>query len=580
MSDSSCVIRCHSGLHCIVRRALQPRATTSLLRAMMRTSAHCVASTSTTHVLMTIDGDHPSIRSHSTRQPSAQHNQRPIKSELTSSPDSRLLDLSPPLSSRPIPLSRTYPEVAIQPYQTRNTPLNSLSQDVPCFVNNSAPYLSSPGNSSDAFSHYLGPSVPNLSPSNHVLTHRRQRPRTSNLVFTTSHGSIAARDIPKNLPPAPSTAPRRTSEPEPLSDFLSMQANYLNMLKQKSDDTAVTDADTATVSPLDLQAPVMDSYNYQEIVDILKQGISASSTNLTHPPHHASTAGMQHPVPPTPDLTSSPDFNDLGDDFLITSPDADFLTTPLINEDDVLTGMFDDEGGCLLFPPIDYSSSIFSQEPLEKSQPSPALPDLHSLYTMTPESPALHDFSPSVNPASLYLSPNMLTSTFPSPALTSVPPTPVIPAMPSSSSRRPSGATGTRKGVTPEALVPIDAPTQARKYVTPSATSRKEIPSVFAKKRARSVAFGPDDDDQDGGLEPLGPNPTERELIEYKRRQNTVAARRSRKRKLEYQQHLEEQVRTLDEQRVRWQERVAICQEMMRSHGIVPPVFDEEGEEF
>jgi len=355
-----------------------------------------------------------------------------------------------------------------------------------------------------------------------------------------------------------------------------MQANYLNMLKHKSDDTAVADA--ATVSPHDLQAPVMDNY-YQEIVDILKQGIWASSPTLTPRPHHASTAGMQHPVPPTPDLTSSPDFNDFGDDFLITSPENDFLTTPLIGEDDVLTGMFDDEGGGLLFPLIDYSSAIFSQQPLEKPRPPPALPDLHSLYTMTPESPALHDFSPSIDPAYLFISPRISTSTFPSPELTSVPPTPVIPMMRSGSSRLPSGATGTRKGVTPEALVPIDAPTQPRKYVTPSATSRKELPSIFAKKRARSVAF-PDDDDQDGGaLEPLGPNPTERELIEYKRRQNTVAARRSRKRKLEYQQHLEEQVKSLQEEGVRWKERVAICQEMMKSHGIVPPSFVDDEDE-
>jgi hypothetical protein len=348
------------------------------------------------------------------------------------------------------------------------------------------------------------------------------------------------------------------------------------MLKQKSDDTAVADADTATVSPHDLQASVMD---YQEIVDILKQGIWASSTTLTPRPHHASTPGMQHPVPPTPDLTSSPDFNDFGDDFLITSPENDFLTTPVIGEDDVLTGMFDDEGGGSLFPIIDYGSAIYSQQSLEKPCPQPVIPDMHNLYTMTPESPALHDFSPSIDPASLFLSPHIPTSTFPSPALTSVPSTPVIPTMPRSSSRLPSGATGTRKGVTPEALVPIDAPTQPRKYVTPSATSRKEIPSVFAKKRARSVAF-PEDDDQDGGaLEPLGPNPTERELIEYKRRQNTVAARRSRKRKLEYQQHLEDQVKSLQEEGVRWKERVAICQEMMRSHGIVPPSFVDEDDE-
>jgi len=48
---------------------------------------------------------------------------------------------------------------------------------------------------------------------------------------------------------------------------------------------------------------------------------------------------------------------------------------------------------------------------------------------------------------------------------------------------------------------------------------------------------------------------------------------------LEYQQHLEERVKTLEEGCVRWKERVAICQEMMKSHGIVPPLFVDDDEE-
>ncbi|KAF9475079.1 hypothetical protein BDN70DRAFT_776529, partial [Pholiota conissans] len=104
-------------------------------------------------------------------------------------------------------------------------------------------------------------------------------------------------------------------------------------------------------------------------------------------------------------------------------------------------------------------------------------------------------------------------------------------------------ATGIRKGITPDALLNEDAPTQPRKYTTPSATSRKEVPAVFQRKRSRSAAFG-DEEDQLGDDLPL--NPTEKDLIEQKRRQNTVAARRSRKRKLEQFQKLQSEV---DEER-------------------------------
>jgi len=100
------------------------------------------------------------------------------------------------------------------------------------------------------------------------------------------------------------------------------------------------------------------------------------------------------------------------------------------------------------------------------------------------------------------------------------------------------------------------------------------------RSTARSPAEGLDDDAQDGnGLELLGYNPNERELLEYKRRQNTVAARQSRKHKLEYQQHLEDELKRLQGECVRWKEKVALCQEMMKSHGIQPPSSVEEGEE-
>jgi hypothetical protein len=98
--------------------------------------------------------------------------------------------------------------------------------------------------------------------------------------------------------------------------------------------------------------------------------------------------------------------------------------------------------------------------------------------------------------------------------------------------------TGHRRNITPASLVPVDAPTQSRSYVKPSATSRKAIPAAFqsqSRKRASSVAF--DDEDEI--------DPTLDDAIQTKRRQNTVAARRSRARKLEYVRELERTVEKL-----------------------------------
>lgn len=125
----------------------------------------------------------------------------------------------------------------------------------------------------------------------------------------------------------------------------------------------------------------------------------------------------------------------------------------------------------------------------------------------------------------------------------------------SSTSSRP---TGHRKNLSPSSLLPIDAPTQTRNYRGPSATSRKDIPA-FALSTAPPSAPTPnpkkrklaeeedvedDDDEEEMRTGRVKPRMGESE-IEAKRRQNTLAARRSRHRKLEYVRNLEEQVREL-----------------------------------
>jgi hypothetical protein len=118
--------------------------------------------------------------------------------------------------------------------------------------------------------------------------------------------------------------------------------------------------------------------------------------------------------------------------------------------------------------------------------------------------------------------------------------------------------------------MPIDAPTQPRTYKTPSTTSRKEVPVLFARKRARSHAFG-DDEDQlpDEAGAPVAP--TEAQLIEAKRRQNTISARRSRHRKLEYIRDLEDRLERLTKERDDWKTRALTSEAVLRHHGLSVP---------
>jgi len=250
------------------------------------------------------------------------------------------------------------------------------------------------------------------------------------------------------------------------------------------------------------------------------------------------------------------------------SPLSDYLTTPLIQDDSNPIIGSDDYAALPLFPEMPMSGgSLFGgfTNPVENAS-------MDKLYKMSsPSTPALN----SVDPTTVYPSPPVST-------LTSF--TPV--AKPSRSSpatrteslaARRAGVTGTRKNLQPEALVPLDAPTQSRHYALPSATSRKEVPAVFSRKRARSQAFGNDEDDELNEA-PLPPNATEREQIEWKRRQNTLAARKSRKRKLEHQQYLEGRVESLEREVEMWRTRTETMQSILRSHGIPVAEFPATAE--
>ncbi|KAG6855846.1 hypothetical protein H0H87_010103 [Tephrocybe sp. NHM501043] len=131
--------------------------------------------------------------------------------------------------------------------------------------------------------------------------------------------------------------------------------------------------------------------------------------------------------------------------------------------------------------------------------------------------------------------------------------------------------TGGIRKMSPESLIPLDAPTQARNYATPSATSRKEVPAFFHKMRTNTP---PSEEEMDELTEePPASNATDQEKIEYKRRQNTLAARRSRKRKLQNVQRLEETVERLTREREVWKTRALTLKQLLISHGIICPEF-------
>ncbi|KAJ7622057.1 ectomycorrhiza-regulated protein [Roridomyces roridus] len=131
----------------------------------------------------------------------------------------------------------------------------------------------------------------------------------------------------------------------------------------------------------------------------------------------------------------------------------------------------------------------------------------------------------------------------------------------------------------PNNMVPIsDAPTQPRTYATPSLTSKKEIPAFFSGQRRRSPHYHSqlsDEEEDELTEEPLAPNATDQEKIEYKRRQNTLAARRSRKRKMMHQEKLEEAVERLSREKEIWKTRALTLSNLLRSHGLPCPDFQD-----
>ncbi|KAF8988243.1 hypothetical protein BDQ17DRAFT_1374200 [Cyathus striatus] len=122
-------------------------------------------------------------------------------------------------------------------------------------------------------------------------------------------------------------------------------------------------------------------------------------------------------------------------------------------------------------------------------------------------------------------------------------------------------------------LNPIDAPTQSmRYYSTPVVTSREEIPSLVSVNHPHIPT---DEEEDEFTQEPLAANATDEEKLKWRRRHNALAAKRSRKRKFIYQQQLETSVDQLTRERDMWRNRAMILKQLLHTHGIPFPEFQD-----
>ena len=499
------------------------------------------------------------------RQPCA--NAQSVEPDLTANTSrrTRLPALVPPPSQPSSPSTTAIPA-------NQNNTFATSSQDVHYAVNDAtssvrSPVISTIGQSSP-FEAPIASFTPTL--TQHDLKHPIRRPRTTQF-FQSSKDLTAHYGIPQHLPPAPSTSRHQPPPPAPkhqtpFTDFATLSQNYINMLANKPADP-VANSETVpmptTISLAELNAPVVPSVSEADQLSEIAAYLGIVTTlDFSMTMTHIATA-----------TASSPEFRDLSDfmtspmpgledDFGVSpleTPYDSFLDTPLFGPDDALIGS-PDETMLSLFPEFNVTDKA------EEPSAAPAPKTIEAPYTISPFSPSLESFdNPHAFPTSIH--PSATTLANPS-APSTIAPAPAP--------GRRSKATGIRKGITVDALLDESAPTQPRKYLTPSSTSKKDVPATFARKRARSAAFG-DEEDQ---LDDIPLDASERDLIEQKRLKNTLAARKSRRRKLELYQNLEKAREEEKQLKEVWKERALVMLATLREHGVNYPDFPEDVQHF
>ncbi|KAF5391528.1 hypothetical protein D9757_002508 [Collybiopsis confluens] len=456
---------------------------------------------------------------------------------------------SPPLNVLPTTISRSNTNLSAISSSSQSSCNSNTSQDVPLSLNNSA----ATNKSSTASRN--GSESPNTPPVNSLAAH---------------YG------IPQFLPRPPRITPRSVAKPVAMvPDFESLSRNYLSMLANKPSDNSVPDTNMS-ISNEQVEMPPPAEPQAEDQVAAIQAAVD-HILGIRYQQASPYLADLNELASPefsiSNDFLSSPFINTPYDDFN-TSPmdDSPFvadLQTPVMDAIDEFNGWMASAGDEPLFS--DNASALYDMlEPATKAAPVTTTAEIlnnKDLLMMSPPTPMLDSVQ------SLYPSPRLPTIIEPAPG-------PSKPATAASVPRKvmisSAIATGTRRNITPDNLVPLDAPTQTRRYVIPSSTSRKEVPASFAKKRSRSDAFGDDEQDEEVCGEAPGPDATDLERIEYKRRLSTVAARKSRRRKLEYKLMLETRVDELEKDSEKWRTRCRVLQEVLRSHSVDFRFDDDE----
>ena len=477
----------------------------------------------------------------------------------------------------------------IHPESGHHAILNPPPAQSPSISHLASLAINSPNNvSSPSFSPYQHASSSLASPTNRLRT-SHQRPLPTSLPATPRlpSGSIPTKPLP----------------PHPLQR---LRTNYTHMLGQRKK----SPTSSMPPPPDPPQATMVDTL--EDLNKFLSEGESPAP----------STASPPFLTPPTPALVS-PDGDasfGAGADFLsfLGSPTSPMLQQPLQSFNTPTSAhlqsftspfpytspLMDDDLSRFLATPasaLSHSSVAFSPDVYN----SPSLELWEGAFAM--HTPLFTEESASKSQTALGLT-TTLQRVSSSGSSSSYPPTPslesdrrpnhhksysatTIPPSPSlsNSSNVPNGH---RKNIQVKDLLSLDAPTQPRSYITPSATSRKEIPASVArtfvppspaprKRSATQAGLTPAEDLHDASASPgmdggddlaaLGIEASGDPLLDHialKRRQNTLAARKSRQRKLETARLMDELVERLTQERDDYKLKCEQLEEELRAAGL------------
>ncbi|KAL0570224.1 hypothetical protein V5O48_011746 [Marasmius crinis-equi] len=116
-------------------------------------------------------------------------------------------------------------------------------------------------------------------------------------------------------------------------------------------------------------------------------------------------------------------------------------------------------------------------------------------------------------------------------------------------------------------FLPVDAGAQRPRRQLASSPRGNVHPYMPASQRRIRPNPQVSDEDEDA-LEDLPPDATDQQRIEYQRHRNTLAARRSRKRKEVYRQELEQMVDQLTVETEKWKTRAEMLKRIIESQGL------------